>query len=304
MSLFVVRNALVVDADQDLKDLLVTVLKPGVWAIQHVANNAAALRAAKTKAFELVITSEKTSGQQDIQLLQKIRAERPHTRMIILAHEATPSDVLAAMRDHAFSYFSKPYSPEQLAKMIEHATEVPAWDDGIELVSATPEWVRLEVRCQIRTADRLLQFMKELADLPEDERGPVGMAFREILLNAMEHGGGLDPDSYVEVEYVRAKRMVSCRIRDPGPGFTLDEISHAAVANPPDDPIRHAKIRDELGLRPGGFGIMLAQNLVDQVLYNQDGNEVLLIKYLDKSHSQSQPEPQPHSESESESKTA
>jgi anti-sigma regulatory factor (Ser/Thr protein kinase)/ActR/RegA family two-component response regulator len=281
MPLFVVRNALVVDADQDLKDLLVTVLKPGVWAIHYVPTNAAALTAAKTKAFELVITSERTSAKQDVELLQKIRGERPHTRMIILAEESTPADVLAAMRDHAFSYFSKPYSPDQLAKMIELATEVPAWDDGIELLSATPEWIRLDVRCQIRTADRLIQFMREIADLPEDERGPVGMAFREILLNAMEHGGGLDPHSYVEVEYVRARRMVSCRIRDPGPGFTLDEISHAAVANPPEDPIRHAKIRDELGLRPGGFGILLAQKLVDQVLYNQDGNEVLLIKYLD-----------------------
>jgi anti-sigma regulatory factor (Ser/Thr protein kinase)/DNA-binding NarL/FixJ family response regulator len=285
MPLFAVRNALVVDANQDLKDLLVTVLKPGVWAIHYVPTNAAALAAAKIKTFELVITSERTSAEQDVQLLQKIRAQRPHTRMIILAQESTPGDVLAAMRDHAFSYFSKPYSPEQLARMIEMAAQEPAWDDGIELKSATPEWIRLEVRCKIQTADRLIQFMREIADLPEDERGPVGTAFREILLNAMEHGGGLDPNSYVEVEYVRARRMVSCRIRDPGPGFTLDEITHAAVANPPEDPIRHAKVREELGLRPGGFGILLAQHLVDQVLYNQEGNEVLLIKYLDQPQS-------------------
>jgi anti-sigma regulatory factor (Ser/Thr protein kinase) len=83
------------------------------------------------------------------------------------------------------------------------------------------------------------------------------------------------------VEYVRAKRMISCRISDPGPGFTLDEIGHAAVANPTDDPLRHVKVRDQLGLRPGGLGILLARQLVDQILYGQDGNEVLLIKYLD-----------------------
>jgi anti-sigma regulatory factor (Ser/Thr protein kinase) len=204
------------------------------------------------------------------------------------------------MREHAFSFFSKSYAPEQLANMIYLAAEAPAWDDGIELCSSTPEWIRLEVRCQIRTADRLLQFMKEITDLPEEERTSVGMAFREILVNAMEHGGGLDPRCYVEVEYVRAKRMVSCRISDPGPGFALDEISHAAVANPPDDPVRHAKVRDELGLRPGGFGILMAQSLVDQVIYNQDGNEVLLIKYLDHAEEnqaqkdQAQPEPAAH----------
>ena len=111
------------------------------------------------------------------------------------------------------------------------------------------------------------------------------MAFREILLNAMEHGGGFNPKHYVEVEYVRAHRMVSCRISDPGPGFSFDEIPHAAVANPADDPIRHAGIRDQIGLRPGGFGILLAQKLVDKVIHGQYGNEVLLIKYLDESQS-------------------
>lgn len=281
MEPFAIRDALVIDADQDLKALLVGILKPGVWAIRYVPTNTDALKAARSKVFELIITSERTSGREDVELLRKIRAVRPHTRLIILAHETTPRDALDAMRDHAFSFFSKPYSQEQLENMIQRATEVPCWDDGIELRSATPEWIRLEVRCQVRTADRLLQFIREIADLPETEREHVGMAFREILLNAMEHGGGLDPKNYVQVEYVRAKRMISCRISDPGPGFTLDEISHAAVANPADDPLRHVKVRDQLGLRPGGLGILVARHLVDQILYGQDGNEVLLIKYLD-----------------------
>lgn len=286
MELVLVRNALVVNADPALKDLLAGVLSPGLWAIRYVPTNSAALQAAQGRVFELIITGDKTSGREDIELLRRIRAVRPHTRMIILASESTPADVLAAMRDHAFSFFSMPYSPPDLAQMIQLATEAPCWDDGIELMSATPEWLRLEVRCQPRTADRLLQFMKEISDLPEGERERVGMAFRELLLNAMEHGGGLDPNSYVMVEYVRAERMISCRISDPGPGFTLDEIAHAAVANPADDPVRHLEVRDQLGLRPGGFGILLARQMVDQVLYGQEGNEVLLIKYLDPLQSQ------------------
>ena len=275
-----VRDALVVDADKDLKDLLVTILHPRIWAIRYVSTNRAALQATQDKTFELIITSEKTSGREDVELLRAIRRARPHTRLIILADESTPDDVLAAMRNHAFSFFSKPYSLQRLGEMIQFATEAPLWDDGIELKSATPEWIQLEVRCQIRTAERLLQFMKEIVELPDTELEEIGLAFREILLNAMEHGGRFDPNSYVQVEYVRARRMVSCRISDPGPGFTLDEIPHAAVANPPGDPVRHAAVRDEMGLRPGGLGILLAQNLVDQVIYGQQGNEVLLIKYL------------------------
>jgi anti-sigma regulatory factor (Ser/Thr protein kinase)/CheY-like chemotaxis protein len=281
MTLFPVRDALAVDAKQELKNMLDDILKPGAWAIRYVASNQEALLAAKSKTFELIITSERTSGREDIELLRQLRSSQPHTRLIILADVGTPEEVLTAMREQAFSFFSTPYSLERLAEMIQMAIAAPCWDDGIEIRSATPEWVVLDIRCQLRTADRLLQFMKELAGLPEKEREEVGMAFREILLNAMEHGGRFDPQTYVKVEYVRARRMISCRISDPGPGFTLDEIPHAAIANPEGDPLRHAEIRDNLGLRPGGLGILLAQNMLDQVIYGQQGNEVLLIKYLD-----------------------
>jgi anti-sigma regulatory factor (Ser/Thr protein kinase) len=186
------------------------------------------------------------------------------------------------MRERAFSYFSKPYSSDALAIMIRHAIEDPCWDDGIEVVSATPEWIRIRARCDLKTADRVLQFFDEIAELPEPERGEVGMAFREMLTNAIEHGGRLDPNQEVEISYVRARHMVTCRISDPGEGFTLDEIPHAAVANPDDDPVRHVDYRAAQGMRPGGFGVLLAQKLVDQLVYNEQGNEVLLIKYLDR----------------------
>jgi len=44
-------------------------------------------------------------------------------------------------------------------------------------------------------------------------------AFHEILLNAIEHGAHFDPSQYVEVAFVRASRMMLCRVRDPGVGF-------------------------------------------------------------------------------------
>jgi len=125
-----------------------------------------------------------------------------------------------------------------------------------------------------------VQFLNEIAELPLAEREQVAVAFREMLMNAIEHGGQLDPNLHVEIEYVRAKHMISCHIADPGPGFTLDEIPHAAIANPAGNPVQHAELREELGMRPGGFGILMAQKLVDELIYNQDGNEVLLVKYL------------------------
>jgi len=278
---FPVRTVLMVGGDPKIESQLRDLLAPDAWAIQHASDNAAALVMIQKKSFDLILTGEKTSGKDDIELLRKIRSLRPHTRLIILAHESTPEDVITSMREHAFSYFSRPFSPDALALMIQLAIEVPCWDDGIEVVSATPEWIRILARCDLKTADRVIQFLDEIAELPNPERSAVGMAFREMLINAIEHGGRLDPNQQVEISYLRARHMVKCRISDPGEGFTLDEIPHAAIANPADDPVRHLEIREAQGLRPGGFGVLLAQRLVDQLVYNEQGNEVVLIKYLD-----------------------
>jgi anti-sigma regulatory factor (Ser/Thr protein kinase) len=70
-------------------------------------------------------------------------------------------------------------------------------------------------------------------------------------------------------------------VKDPGEGFSLDEIKHAAISNPPDEPLRHQEFRDADGLRPGGFGVLMTRNLVDEVIYGERGNDVVLIKYLD-----------------------
>lgn len=34
-------------------------------------------------------------------------------------------------------------------------------------------------------------------------------------------------------------------------------------------------------LLPGGYGLLLAREMVDELVYNEQGNEVILIKYID-----------------------
>jgi anti-sigma regulatory factor (Ser/Thr protein kinase)/ActR/RegA family two-component response regulator len=273
------KKVLLVDAGPFVADTVLRVLPE--WTLIRVSDNRAALSLLQKECIGLVITGEKSNGHEDVELLRKIRRVWPHTRLIILTDESTPDDVIAAIRFRAFSYFSKPYTQDALADMLRLATESPAWDDGIELISATPEWIVLTARCDLGTAERIFQFAHEVADLPEAEQPKVAMAFREILLNAMEHGGHFDPNKHVEISYTRAKHMVMCRIKDPGEGFSLKENPYAASSNPPDDPLRHLKKREAEGMRPGGYGTSIAKNLVDEVIYGEKGNDVMLIKYLD-----------------------
>jgi hypothetical protein len=55
---FAVKNVLVVAPDADLKALLTSALEDGSWAIRHVANNREALKAARDKAFDRILTSD------------------------------------------------------------------------------------------------------------------------------------------------------------------------------------------------------------------------------------------------------
>jgi len=39
-------------------------------------------------------------------------------------------------------------------------------------------------------------------------------------------------------------------------------------------------VRAAAGLRPGGFGLLLARQVVDEMIHSERGNEVLLVKHL------------------------
>ena len=276
------KRALTVDASAEITALVRSVLERQGWDVVNVPTNIAALTEMERQPFGVIITSEKTSAKEDVELLRKIRSIHPHTRVIILANEGAQADLVAAMREHAFSYFRPPFSPDELEAILQTAMDSPCWDDGIEVISAIPKWLRLFARRDIETADRLVHFLSEMdSDLPVDERRAVGTAFREMLMNAIEHGGRFDPKEYVEISYLRSRRAVACRIKDPGAGFSMDEIPHAAVANPFDSPLQHLTHRDAEGLRSGGYGLLLARELVDELIFAEKGNEVLLIKYLD-----------------------
>lgn len=250
------------------------------WKLERARDNQQALALLEKSAFDLVITDTAGSGREDVELLRNVRLVRPHTRLIIATNSGRPADVIAAIRAGAFSYFTKPLSTAALEEVLQLAMQSPAWDDSIEMLSGTDAWIRLSVRCDVSTANRLQQFVREFLDLPEDDEEKVAIASREMLLNAMEHGGKFDPERRIEIAYLRARHVVLIRIKDPGEGFSLKENLDTAANNPPDDPMRHLTHRTAQGIRPGGFGILLAKNLVDELFYGEKGNDVLLIKYI------------------------
>jgi len=97
----------------------------------------------------------------------------------------------------------------------------------------------------------------------------------------VEWGGQLDPNRKVRIASVRSPRMLMFRIADPGPGFSFEGLSHAAVGQPESEPIAHMSVREERGIRPGGFGLLMTKAAADELLYNEAQNEVIFVKYFD-----------------------
>jgi anti-sigma regulatory factor (Ser/Thr protein kinase) len=152
----------------------------------------------------------------------------------------------------------------------------------IQVRSNRPGWVSLTVSPALESKEQISQcFRPQLNDLPDGLAEELLLATDELVSNAMEHGCRLEADRCIDVALVRTTRMIMIFVRDDGAGFSIGSLGHAAVNNPPDRPLQHTELRSKMGLRPGGFGIMLAKKVGDELIYNEYGNAVMLIKYLD-----------------------
>ena len=274
------RSLLVIDADPSVQDYLSGLLQRDDREIQHVPGSREALDLLRTAPVDLVLAGQGNNGFDGLKLLRRVRSIQPATK-VILTGDFDPSRILAAIRQRAFGYLHRPLSPGPLSELVQQALDSDAWQDDIRVVSARPEWITLDVRCKIDAADRTTHFLREITAHMSTQSGEdVASAFRELLMNAIEHGGKNNPHKRVRTSILHTARALIVHIHDPGTGFSLDFLPHAAISNPQDSPIRHVEVRAEEGRRPGGFGILLTRNLVDELLYNERGNAVLFIKYL------------------------
>jgi anti-sigma regulatory factor (Ser/Thr protein kinase) len=273
-------RVLIVGGDAEVSKEIGEALAAAEFPMEFSAGHADTLQRLRVRSFGVVVTHPDSSVEEDLALLEEMRTIRPGVKCIVLARRSTPDEVIAALRARVFACFTPPFDADEIAHLARHAASDSQWREDIQVLSARPGWVSVRVNCRLLTAERLISFAKELsAQLPEDARQEIIQAFREILMNAMEHGAAFNPEQVVEVTGVRTGRSMVFYVRDPGAGFRRESLTNAAIANPADDPTAHIVQREAEGLRPGGYGLLLASGTVDELIYNEIGNEVLLIKY-------------------------
>jgi CheY-like chemotaxis protein/anti-sigma regulatory factor (Ser/Thr protein kinase) len=272
------KRILVADDDSEARKSLSKILRDEKFAVSTAATGRTAINKLRKMHFDLALLDVWMPQMSGLDVLRALQGKKSLPRLLVIAPQDGQS---GAIHQHGYQCVSKPVERETLTKLVREYLEKKTSVPPIEVLSARPEWVELLVPCSLESAGLLEVFMTQLnMGLQDEVRASAGQAFHELLMNAIEWGGKMNPKRRVRVSYLRGKRMLLYRIADPGSGFKFAGLNHAAVTHT-DQPTRHGRIRERKGMRPGGFGLVLVKANADELLYNDAQNEVVFVKYLD-----------------------
>ncbi len=270
------HRILLVDDDPSIHDLVAHALRKTAEVISY-ETALQGLDALRGGDFDLLLLDLGLPDLPGLEVLARLRGSP--TRVVIITADDTPASLLQAIRGNAYEYLRKPFTTDQIADLVRRALAVGA-EPEIQVLSGKQEWLELSIPCTRDSVERIEHFVRQLdSDLALDLMEPVAQAFRELLMNAVEWGGGLDPQRRVRISCLRTPHMLLYRIADPGPGFKFDGLMHSAAVNP-NGALGSTLVREQQGLRPGGLGVLMVRAIADDLIYNESQNEVVLVKYL------------------------
>lgn len=128
----------------------------------------------------------------------------------------------------------------------------------------------LELPTDIHSIEGAVDYVMSRCSSCAEHARRLNLNFRvgltEALSNAMLYGNGRDPSKSVLVEVVFREGTLRAKVRDQGAGFDPTTIP---------DPTLPENLT-----RPCGRGLFLMRELLDEVWYNERGNEVTLVLRL------------------------
>jgi DNA-binding response OmpR family regulator len=277
------RTVLVVDHERDANDILAHLIRPRGFEPIQVFNGHDALAAVSRHHPDLILLGLSLPDINGFEVCDRLKRNRETNLIpiVMLTAHHDAKERAAGVRVGANGYLIKPFTPEQLYEVMDDAL---AWHDEHHERGTTGE-INFDIRSELTYLAQASDLLADLfAHTPLTERHikDLKQAVMEMGGNAIEWGHRKNAELVLRITYRIDPASVTLIIQDQGPGFDPRDIPHAASD---EDPIRHLEIRNELGLREGGFGIMLARGLVDKFSYNERGNQVTMVKRFERPHS-------------------
>lgn len=270
------ERILVVEDDHGLCDLLSTLLDVEGYRTFKACDGADAVKKVLAERPDAVILDVMLPGRDGYEVCKDLKFRR-ETNLIPIVMLTAMHGVEAersSLRVGANRYLSKPFQPDDLLREIRQVL-----DHRRELEQhRTHTSIDIQVNSDQRNREQLNDLLSELfllTPLSEEEVARIRYVALEMIENAMEWGNRRQRDLMVTISYQVTDEFLKFVITDEGQGFDTKSIPHAACE---DDPAAHMCIREKLGLRDGGFGILIAKGMMDEVKYNERGNQVTLVK--------------------------
>jgi len=271
------QKALVVEDEPETGQLWAEILRRRGYDPAVLAEGKPAVGWVQENRPELILLDLMLPDVDGYDVCETLKLERDTNLIPIIMVTArdAPKDKVHGLQVGANHYLTKPFTVEQLTQAIDRAL---AWRHDLEH-SGTEGEVHFRLQSDMQYLDELNHLLGSLflfSGVSEAQVRHLIAAVRELGINAIEWGHKKQIDLIVTVTYRIDPEKVTIVIKDTGPGFDRRKLLHAAKA---EDPVSHMMVRETLGLREGGFGILMAEGLVDDLQYNEAGNEVRLIKY-------------------------
>lgn len=267
---------LVVEDDKDLCSLICQLLATEGYVTQEAYEGPSAIAILESDPPDAVILDVMLPGVSGFDICQRLKISRKTNAIpvLMLTAASTNQSRDRGLRVGADRYLTKPFAPdallEALRQILAHRSD--------RLGRSTHTSVLLQMQSDSRHREQVNDMLSELLQLTpmsEEHIWRIRYAVLEMIENAAEWGNRRQKNLTVTIQYEVSDDAVKFVITDEGGGFDPADLPHAAKA---DDPLSHLPIREKLGLRDGGFGILTARGLVDEFSYNAGGTQVTLVK--------------------------
>lgn len=274
------RYVLIVEDEHETNEILAGLVRARGFTPVPLRSGAEVLPAVKQYRPELILLDLMLPDLDGFTVCERLKRDR-HTNLIPVVMVTALNNVdhhLRGVRVGANGYVPKPFTAEKIYAAIDGAL---AWSREHRERGTTGE-VQFDVRGELGYLQEINDLLTDLyarTPLTDRQVKDLKQALLEMGSNAIEWGHRKNAELPLRVTYRIDPSSVTLVIRDQGPGFDPRTLPHAASE---DNPIGHLDVRNDLGLREGGFGIMLARGLVDEFRYNDRGNEVTLVKRFER----------------------
>jgi two-component system response regulator PilR (NtrC family) len=114
---------LLVDDERSMREFLEILFRKQGYDVATAADADAALVALEADDYDLLITDIQLPGRSGLDLLREARAAQPDLLVIMITAFATTDTAIAAMKEGAYDYITKPFQVDEIALVVQKALE-------------------------------------------------------------------------------------------------------------------------------------------------------------------------------------